>query len=115
MVKTFGSIDALEPTNLLVIFNITIIVVILVELSLSKLKSWAEKNNYVGLYDVLVKELLQLGIISFILFLLDATGTTTSHHEYLEAFDFTHVIILFIAFAFIIQAAFLVEVSHYKS
>lgn len=111
MPDTFGSIGKLHPTTLVVIFDLTIVVVIALEFSLTKVRKWASKNNYDGLYKVLVKELLQLGIISFILFLLESGGYTAEHENDLEAFDFTHIVVLFIAFAFIIQACFLVQVK----
>lgn len=108
--KTFGSIGVLKSSTLVVIFNLTIVVVILIEKLLSRAKAWAYTNSYTELFDKLVKELLQLGIISFILFLFTVSGYTDAHHDYLEAFDFTHVVILFIAFSFMIQAVFLVQV-----
>ena len=111
MVKVFGEIGNVRPDIGVGIFELTIVILVLLRFILVSAKRWAEINDYEVIHEKIVTELLQLGIISFIIFLGKASSISSFENEgYLVAFDLAHIVILFVAFAFVVQACFLVQV-----
>ena len=83
------------------------------EICFRKLEKLAEKHKLIKLYEKLKQELMTLGIISFLIFIItqsapDFASSASSYNWYL-AFEVAHIIILFIALAFIVQACFLIR------
>ena len=109
--SVFGEIGVVPSKVGVGLFEITIAVLILIEICLEKAEKYAKRNNLKELFEKLKDELLQLGIISFLLFLAQSGGIHFFRNaDYFKAFELTHVIVLFIAFAFVVQAGYLVEV-----
>ena len=107
----FGEIGHVKPVSGLVIFELTIAALVVLEIVLELTKKWVEANDYQSLHEKIKTELLQLGIVSFIIFLGQSAGLSSfTNPEYNAAFELSHIIILFIAFAFVVQACFLVQV-----
>lgn len=110
----FGSIGELNPVAAVEIFVGVLGVIVVLDVVLGFSSNWATRHKYESLYAKLTKELLQLGIISFIILLFNAAGFEATHdHAYTEAFDFAHLIVLFIAFSFVILAVFLIKVLYF--
>ena len=108
----FGSINHVDPVPGAIVFVLTLIAITILEFTLNTASDWAKYNHYSELYEKLCKELLQLGLISFLIFLSEASGLEGPETlPYKHAFELTHIVLLFIAFAFIVQASFLMWVS----
>ena len=108
----FGGIGHVASNKGLAIFELTLVALVCLEKCLHFFQKWAEDNDYSALYEKMKNELLQLGIISFALFLGQAAGADLfKEPEFELAFETAHVIILFIAFAFVVQGFFLVQVG----
>lgn len=106
----FGIITELDATTGVVVFVCTLFSLAFLERSFDSIQEWATLNQHEILFGKLQKELLHLGILSFFLFFLKAADAIKGL-QYFEAFEFTHVVMLFIAFAFIAQAFFLIQVK----
>lgn len=76
-------------------------------------EKYAKLWKYDGLYSKLKQELMILGIISFTVFIFESShsqDTDDSHGTpYFDAFEVAHIILLFVAFSFILQALFLIQ------
>lgn len=108
----FGSIQTLNPGPVTIVFIITLAVIAFVEFIFKALDFIAERNNLIELFKKLQYELMLLGIISFIEFLVNQTligiGSPISA-QYSAAFETVHLLVIFIAFCFIAQALILVQ------
>lgn len=104
----FGIIATLSAKSAVVVFCCTLFFMACLEKFFKLLEAWAVRKEYGILFEKLRTELTQLGIVSFVLFIFDALGTSFPI-VYLESFEFTHVTIMFIGIAFMIQAMFLVQ------
>lgn len=87
------------------------------ELFFRKIQMLAEKYKLTKLYEKLKQELMTLGIISFLIFIIiqsapNFASSASSYNWYL-AFEVAHIIILFIALAFIVQACFLIRYAFF--
>ena len=110
----FGGINHIDPSAGVVVFVLTLFVITILELLLSNCSAWAKYNHFSELYEKLSKELLQLGLISFLIFLIDSSGLEGPRAlPYREVFEVAHMVVLFIAFAFVVQAFFLMLVGKY--
>ena len=72
---------------------------------------WSEAHNQTELFEKLQYELMLLGIISFIIFLVQQAlieEPAFLHSEYFASFEIIHIVILFIALSFLCQAVLLV-------
>lgn len=107
----FGEIGHIKASVGVIVFVPTLVALASLDTILEYIRRRAETNKYGILYERLANELLQLGIISFLLFLIN---TEELSRDYYIAFEFTHIVIFFIAIAFVIQACFLVQVNYYN-
>lgn len=109
--KVVGQVSKLEPTHTTVVFLCALVLCIFIERAIEFIAKWSDENRYRDVFDKLQKQLLNLGLISFIIFFIEKFSSQSELiHTSLNAFEFTHVILLFIALSFITQAAFLVQV-----
>jgi hypothetical protein len=86
-----------------------ITLLVLLELGFTKIEHWAEHHQCKELFEKLKKELTMMGILSFTVFIYQTAYDEATENDYYEAFEMSHIIILFIAIAFIIQASFLLH------
>ena len=106
-----GVINSLSPNFAVTVFGGTILFIIFLQSFIEWLCVWAERNRYGELMDKLHKELLNMGLISFAIFVFDSfapESETLANSK--EAFEFVHIVLLFIAVGFIIQACYLIKV-----
>lgn len=114
-VALFGAIQLGDPASLTVGVAMVIGVLICLELIFEKLEAYAEKHDFLEIFNKLKHELMILGFISFIVFLIQSATLnypkiTTS--EYFISFEMAHLTILFMAFSFITQAIVLVNFAN---
>lgn len=106
MAPIFGLISSLDPTVGHVTFIGFIFLLILLDFLIRKLEHAAEIRGFKDLFEKLKTELMLMGILSFIIFINQIANFATA--DVVLSFEMTHMIIFFLALAFIIQAAFLV-------
>lgn len=102
----YGVIGTLEYSTATLIFVGVLLVLMLLEFFFRKLEHLATEHGYMDVFEKLKKELMILGIISFITQLVVMDCASSS---YLSAFELAHILVLFMAIAFIFQAVFLVR------
>lgn len=107
-VNVFGAFSELNIAVCTVVFIILLCILMLVEFLFEKLDILAEKYNQQDIFIKLKYELMVLGILSFFIFVI-TLSTDVSQSDAFLAFETAHIVILFIAFSFIIQAVFLVR------
>lgn len=115
-VKILGQIGKLSPTITLVVFLGALVVIILIEKFVDKVEEWCVENRYDIVFNKLQNQLMNLGIISFVVFAIESfSGQYELIFEALHPFEFTHIILLSIAIAFVCQSVLLVRVRLHNS
>ena len=107
--SVFGMARDLNATAAATVFIGLIFLLVLLEIGFSKLEHWAEHHQTEELFEKLKKELTMMGILSFTVFIYQTAYAEATENSYYEAFEMSHIVILFIAIAFIIQASFLLH------
>ena len=107
--SVFGMASDIDAKAAASVFIGLTILLVLLELGFTKLEHWAENHSCKELFEKLKKELTMMGILSFTVFIYQTAYDEATESDYYEAFEMSHIIILFIAIAFIIQASFLLH------
>ena len=81
------------------------------EFTVYRLQKFVIRHGYNEIYEKLKKELMILGIISFTVFVYEQASSSVVT-EYLLAFEMAHIIILFMALSFIVQALILIQYAN---
>ena len=97
-VDVFGIAGALNAQAAGLVFSLVIFTLVLLEIAFSKAEDWASEHETNELFNKLKKELTMLGIVSFLTFIYTSATNITSG-KYYEAFEMSHIVILFIAFS----------------
>ena len=105
----FGIISNLQSFEGTLTFIGFLLFLVLLEWAFSFLEHAAEIRDMKELFDKLQKELMMMGIISFAVFIFDTASPSTKDGALFLSFEMTHIIVLFMALAFIFQAVFLVS------
>jgi Ca2+-binding EF-hand superfamily protein len=108
MTEIFGVILVIRGRPGTVIFVILLAFLMMLEYMFGYLQTLSNRHGYNDIYDKLKKELMLLGIISFTVFIYESS-VDASANSWLEAFEMAHIIVLFMAISFIIQALMLVR------
>jgi Ca2+-binding EF-hand superfamily protein len=104
-----GNIDSAACTE---VFVGLIFILVILEITFSYLEERAKEHEVSELFEKLKKELTMMGILSFVVFVYQTASS--SDNQYYEAFEMSHIVILFIAISFIIQASFLLRFAIHK-
>jgi hypothetical protein len=107
-VSIFGIITTLDSNVGTYAFIGFLIGLVVLEYFIEKLEKIAEAKGLASLFQKLQKELMMMGVISFGVFIYQTAAHPAEGNVLLEAMDMTHIIVLFMALAFIVQAFFLV-------
>jgi hypothetical protein len=104
--EVFGNIASIPSLE----FSITLIAffffLMFMEIIVNYVDDWARQRGLLALFEKLQKELMMMGIVSFIVFCLQNFWTTVAHYRVdLETADLTS---LFMAVGFVFQASVLV-------
>jgi hypothetical protein len=106
----FGIVSTVESKVGTMIFVAFLIFLILLHMGFERMEHAAEHAGLGPLFEKLKQELMMMGIISFVVFIYESSaGSGSSDTSIYMAFEMTHVIVLFMAVAFIGQAFFLVS------
>lgn len=111
MVSFFGLIVHLDPTTTLVSFCLLVFALLLFDRTLEKIEHHAEEAKFGELVKKLYKELMIMGFIGFVIFILFNAFTLPHDDNYL-AFEFGHITIFFIAIILVFRAIFVVISSN---
>jgi calcium-binding protein CML len=107
----FGIINEVGGYQGLVTFILVLALLVVLEYLFEKLGKYARRHGYETIYEKLKKELTILGIISFTVFIYQAAAGD-GNYDYFVAFELAHIIVLFIAIAFIMQALLLIHYAY---
>ena len=106
----FGVILKVHAVDGTIVFVITLAIIILLDTIVNRLQKIAKRHGFKAIYDKLKQELMILGVRSFSVFIFEQSSTHEStRSSYFLGFEMVHIMILFMAIAFIIQAVILVQ------
>ena len=114
MAFQFGLIDNMDPTLSLLCFIGVIAFIIFFEYCTGVLEFFLEESPlYNQMVQSIYKELMMMGLISFIIIMYEASQTNVSFaaHEAIVAIDFAHIILFYVTMFFVIHAFFLIKTS----
>jgi Ca2+-binding EF-hand superfamily protein len=110
MASVYGEVKEIGPLPGTIIFIAVIVLITVLEYLFDCLDEIAKRKDCVEILIKLKFELMILGMISFTVFIFESSaGEELTSSEWFEAFDLAHILILFIAIAFIVQALFLFQ------
>lgn len=109
----FGSFAASDPSYTIIVLVFTLLILYIIGWLLTIIRQWIERHKYGAIFENMERSLMQLGLISFGLFLFDPQnyGDGLKDLEYGQAFDLTHLIILFLMVVFVFEAIALLQAS----
>jgi hypothetical protein len=108
--SVFGIVSTVESGTGTMIFVAFLIFLIILHIGFEKLESAALQAELGPLFEKLKQELMMMGLISFVVFIFEASGAADAAGDStFYAFEMTHIIVLFMALAFLGQAIFLVS------
>jgi hypothetical protein len=107
----FGAILSLANVAGTLVFLFLLIFLVLLEASVAFAERLFNRNGYSEIFDKLKKELMILGIISFTVFIYESSADQSSSklYQWFLGFEIAHIIVLFMALSFIVQALILVQ------
>lgn len=100
----FGSINEVDFASFTLVSVIVIVILLLLENFLKYMERLSKKWEYQGLLEKTVKELMILGIISFLSFV----ELPHKYEKYYHSFEVCHFIVLFIGLTIVAHSFFLV-------
>lgn len=107
----FGQIDYLNATTTVVCFMMVIAFVVIVDYILGITEHLLADNPiYDKIFRILYKELMMMGLITFLVIMLEALyeGAT---HEFYVSIDFAHILVFFQTLFFALFAILLIRMS----
>lgn len=111
----FGIITDLQVLTASVVFIGFIGFLMFMEFTISRMEHWCDKRGLKALMEKMQKELMMMGIIGFVVFMFESFSSDPSILDHGGAkflsFEMAHLIVLFMAFAFVFQACYLVWFS----
>lgn len=107
----FGIISSLPSKEGTGIFIGFLILLVLLESVYSTVLESAEERGLKDLFEKLQKELMMMGIISFVVFIYETANPFGPESPALLSVEMTHIIVLFMALAFLAQGLFLTSYS----
>ena len=113
-VNVFGIIAVVRPIGGSLVFVLLLAFLLSLDIGIDRLGALAVRNQMDLIFEKLKKELMLLGIISFVVFIFEQAASNNFERTSLlrtvfVAFEMTHIIILFIGVSFIMQGIFLVS------
>ena len=109
----FGGITHVKFENLIISFIVILCVIITLERGFDYLHKRASDANQLKLFNKMQRELVLMGMISFGVFILNSAVEIDPHGDWFFSFEIVHIVIVFMGFAFLFQAFFLMEYAHY--
>ena len=110
--SVFGIISDLQVSTATVVFLLFILFIVVLEFLVKQLEHWADKRGLKALVEKMQKELMVMGVISFVIFMFENFSDDPVIEDHTSgkflSFEMAHVIVLFMAFGFVCQASFLV-------
>jgi hypothetical protein len=103
----FGSAIALDIRTTTIVFILVLLLFLGFEGVLEVVEHACHHHKLDGLVKKLYKEFMIMGLVSFAIFLVSETNQLI-HSEFFLAFEFAHIVALFIGIAFILQSSLFV-------
>jgi hypothetical protein len=114
MTYIFGSIADADVKYTVVVMIVTCLLLIITEKIIKRIGHWFSANMYAPAFHNVQSSFMLLGMASFLLFIAESFESRRkrkAHADHFEGFNFTHILIVFLALSFGIQAILLVMVS----
>jgi hypothetical protein len=109
-----GGLATLHSTSGHVVFICVLVFLLIFEAGLHALESYCNKNGFKGLMQKLIREFMVMGLLSFGTYIA-TEYFRLNHTDWLDAFDFAHMVILFVAITFVCQAVGLIVLVNARS
>lgn len=111
MAFVFGQVDYLNATTTVVCFMLVIAFVVIVDYILGVTEHLLADNPiYDRIFRILYKELMMMGLITFLVIMLEALYEGASH-EFYVSIDFAHILVFFQTLFFAFFAVLLIRMS----
>lgn len=111
MAFVFGQVDYLNATTTVVCFMLVIAFVVVVDYILGVTEHLLADNPiYDRIFRILYKELMMMGLITFLVIMLEALYEGASH-EFYVSIDFAHILVFFQTLFFAFFAVLLIRMS----
>jgi hypothetical protein len=110
----FGLVGSIDPNISMACLVIVIGFILTFEFVTGLLEYTLEELPlYNRMMQKIYKELMQMGVMSFIIVIYEATNASGSaeEHNWILSIDFIHILLFFVAFFFVLHALYLMAVS----
>jgi hypothetical protein len=110
----FGYVDSLDARTLLWCFLGVILFVVTMDFSLGLLEHMLSENPLYGqMFRIIYKELMMMGIVSFLIIMYEASQTDLTHkqEEQIKSVDFSHILLFYSTIFFVLHGLVLIRVS----
>lgn len=118
MAFKFGLIQSIDPTITLICFIVVVAFIIFFEHATEVLEYLLEENQmYSKIVQVIYKELMLMGVISFSIIMYQASKTGESSEKestIIVAIDFAHIILFYMTIFFVVHAIYFIRISIYN-
>lgn len=114
----FGAISYLDPTKTLICFLFVIAFVITFEVVIGVMEYYLEGSTvYNRMVQMIYKELMLMGVVSFIVIMIQAARTADSYDlaqkgsDWILGIDYSHIVLFFLTFFFVVHAFYFMRQS----
>jgi len=115
LASIFGGVDDVNFRFIVITFIAVLIAIICLESIFNKAERYAKEAGHEKLYNKMQRELVNMGLISFAVFILESASSLDRKNDWFISFEIIHIIIVFMGFAFLFQAFFLMGYAqHFK-
>eukprot|EP01031_Cornospumella_fuschlensis_P031516 gene31516-38091_t len=111
----FGKLLYLYNVQVVVVFISVLFVLMLFEGFVHVLEVECTKRGFKALIKKLYREFMIMGFISFAILFVSYEATSYSANKWYEAFDFAHIVLMFVGITFIVQALVLVALINMRN
>lgn len=109
----FGGITNVSFEYLIISFVVVLCIIISLERGFDYLHKKASDANQLKLFNKMQRELVLMGMISFGVFIVESAVEIDPHGDWFFSFEIVHILIVFMGFAFLFQAFFLMDYAHH--
>jgi len=109
----FGGITHVKFEYIIITFIVVLCIIISLERGFDFLHKKASDANQLKLFNKMQRELVLMGMISFGVFIVESAVEIDPHGDWFFSFEIIHIVIVFMGFAFLFQAFFLMDYAHH--
>lgn len=107
----FGSIISLNYKVTFYCFIAVVVFVIIFEYCTEVIEYFLHESLYSQMIQIIYKELMLMGLVTFCVILFEATTNAHKYHVYIVGIDFSHVFLFFVTLFFVMHGFYLIIIS----